>query len=404
MSKGGKAPQAPDYAALARQQGQLNTDAARLAATLNRVNTRGPTGSTTYTQEGDRWTQTTELSPELQALYGGATQRAIGGLGQPVSVAGQPERVSSVTPTAYRSEIAAPDFSGLPEIYKDFSAERQRVEDALYGSATKRLDPQFAQSEESLRARLLNSGIREGSDAWNNEMQRAAWERQDAYADARDRAVAAAGAEQSRLFADALARRQQGVGETQQQFANELARTGLYNDVQDRTFAQGFTNAQLANQTRDAGINEALLLRNQPLQELLQIYGIAAGAGAPAVPQVAGPVPTDIYGAGLDQYNAALEQWNARQARNSNLWNNLLMGGATLGAAAISDRRLKQDIVRVGEAHGLPLYQFRYTFDPSEVHVGVMSDDVRRVRPDAVIVGPDGYDRVDYAALGITFQ
>ena len=68
--------------------------------------------------------------------------------------------------------------------------------------------------------------------------------------------------------------------------------------------------------------------------------------------------------------------------------------------AFVSDRRLKRDIVRVGRlANGLPCYKFRYV-SSSDIYVGVIAQEVLPVVPEAVIVGEDGYMRVDYARLG----
>lgn len=74
--------------------------------------------------------------------------------------------------------------------------------------------------------------------------------------------------------------------------------------------------------------------------------------------------------------------------------------GGILSLASMSDRRLKRDISQIREKlAGLPLYAFRYTFAPAMVQIGVMSDEVREVYPEAVTVADDGYDRVDYDAL-----
>lgn len=71
---------------------------------------------------------------------------------------------------------------------------------------------------------------------------------------------------------------------------------------------------------------------------------------------------------------------------------------------AISDRRLKTDIATVGTTVlGLPLYRFRYRGE-SDVYLGVMAQDVLEVMPDAVVVGPDGFYRVDYGRLGLAFK
>ncbi len=73
-------------------------------------------------------------------------------------------------------------------------------------------------------------------------------------------------------------------------------------------------------------------------------------------------------------------------------------GGSDNGA--ISDRRLKTDIVQVGMLRaGIPLYRFRY-IGRDEVHVGVMAQDVLPVVPEAVITDASGFMRVDYRRLG----
>lgn len=78
------------------------------------------------------------------------------------------------------------------------------------------------------------------------------------------------------------------------------------------------------------------------------------------------------------------------------------IGGGLMGA--FSDRRLKSDINATGKRlpNGLPLYHYRYVWDdPTTRRIGVMSDDVRRVVPDAVWVDPtSGFDKVDYDAIG----
>ncbi|RVK16077.1 tail fiber domain-containing protein [Sinorhizobium medicae] len=66
-----------------------------------------------------------------------------------------------------------------------------------------------------------------------------------------------------------------------------------------------------------------------------------------------------------------------------------------------SDRRLKRDIARLAElANGLGIYRFRYLWS-DEVFVGVMAQEVLEVMPEAVVIGSDGYMRVNYTKLGI---
>lgn len=83
-------------------------------------------------------------------------------------------------------------------------------------------------------------------------------------------------------------------------------------------------------------------------------------------------------------------------------------GPSTLGSVAsavgglasiFSDRRLKRDIERVDEfPDGLGIYAFRYVMGVKRV-LGVMADEVAKLRPWAL--GPEraGYATVDYGAL-----
>ncbi len=68
-----------------------------------------------------------------------------------------------------------------------------------------------------------------------------------------------------------------------------------------------------------------------------------------------------------------------------------------------SDQRLKADIKLVSRlASGLGIYRFRYKWSPVE-YVGVMAQEVAAVTPDAVVTGPAGYLKVDYAKVGFNF-
>jgi Chaperone of endosialidase len=69
-----------------------------------------------------------------------------------------------------------------------------------------------------------------------------------------------------------------------------------------------------------------------------------------------------------------------------------------------SDIQLKHDVVRVGTgADGIALYRFQYNWS-DQVYVGVIAQEVQAARPDAVVRGADGYLRVDYGRIGVSFQ
>jgi hypothetical protein len=152
---------------------------------------------------------------------------------------------------------------------------------------------------------------------------------------------------------------------------------------------------QLLLTGRNQAVSEALLQRNQPLNEII---GLSTGTqiGSPSfggTPQSSMPT-TDFAGLTANNYNQQYAQWQQQQQQN----NSTLGGLFGLGSAAIlaSDRRLKTNIVRIGTAkNGIPLYRFKYR-GIDAVQYGVMSDDVRRMKPAAIVWHPDGFDRVNY--------
>ncbi len=76
------------------------------------------------------------------------------------------------------------------------------------------------------------------------------------------------------------------------------------------------------------------------------------------------------------------------------------VGQAAQSLGRKSDRRLKSEVTRIGTlACGLPVYAYRLEGSPL-FEVGVMADEVARVRPDATWFDPDdGFARVAYERL-----
>jgi hypothetical protein len=165
----------------------------------------------------------------------------------------------------------------------DLSATR----DAVYNQQTQYLDPQFQQGQSDLDSQLANKGIMEGSDAWNRAQNNFALQKQAAYGNARDSAIQAGGAEQSRLFNLGLSARQQGVNEDNALYAgninglNSLKSAGSYTMP---TF-QGTTATNIGN--------------------------------------------VDFMNAAQQAYQGQLGQANAQNASNANLYNGLFSLGNT---------------------------------------------------------------------------
>lgn len=166
-----------------------------------------------------------------------------------------------------------------------------------------------------------------------------------------------------------------------------------YNDAADQfrqSRSSAYNNANLNNFS--SALQSQMALRNQPLNEILALSGGAQlqapqFANTPSA-QMAG---TDVGGIVNSGYANQMTQYNA----NQKVLGGLFDAGANL--FSLSDRRAKKDIKRIGTAdNGLPLYFFRYTSNDMP-QIGFMSDEVREKHPDAVVVGPDGFDRVNYS-------
>lgn len=327
-------PAPPNYAAAAQQTAIGNEASARIAAKANRINQYTPLGSIVYEPgvggDQDRWRSDVSLTPTGQSGFD-QEQRidrslgnvAEGGLGYVQNTLNKPF-----------------DWTNLPG--RNINAG-QTAQDALLA----RIEPQFDRDEESLRTRLINQGITQGSEADSAAME---------------------------------------------QFAR--AKT----DARLQAALRGFN---YGDQARQQAIQEQSFGRNEPLN---MINALRSGTqvqmpsfNAPGMQQaVPGP---DMLGAARGTYDAQLGGYNAQQAGRSNFMDGLFsLGAAGLSAPKFSDRRLKRNIVRVGElASGLPVYDFEY-LDGTPA-TGVMADEAVKLFPDAVHYGDDGYAVVDYARI-----
>ena len=168
-----KAPKAPDPVATAQAQAGVNLSTAITQQNLNLTDQVNPWGTVGYEQTGStrfqdsfgnwvevpRYTQTTTLTPEQQAIFDRAQ-------GAQTNLAG----------------IAEEQSARVSDTLSDpFQFTNQDAADWAYDLGAQRLDPRFAQEEEAMRTRLINSGIREGTAAWDSAMGRFGESKNDAY-------------------------------------------------------------------------------------------------------------------------------------------------------------------------------------------------------------------------------
>lgn len=314
---------APDPVATAAAQTASNKATAVSQAELNNYDKIGPDGSMTYKQIGTnadgtpQFQQTTSLSAPNQAIYDTnlGTKQNIAQIGKDQSA-----KIGSLLGTPFDINTA--------------------VADKINKLGAARLDPRFATQEASLRTNLANSGIQEGSAAWNDAYKNFSQSKNDAY--------------------------------------NQLALTG---------------ESQAAS--------ESIAQRNQPINE---ISALLSGSQVNQPTFAANPqtsvAGTDVAGITQNHYLDANQQAQQAVAGNNAMMGGLFsLGGQALGTAAKfapSDRRLKTDIARVGTLdNGLPVYRYRYKAG-GPIHIGLMADDVEVVHPDAVATMDNGFKAVRY--------
>ena len=114
---------------------------------------------------------------------------------------------------------AAPALPGV----NDFSADRQRIEQALMGRARGELDTRYNQETADFEQQMANQGVDIGSERYQRERTQFDKARNEAYNDANFRAMIAGGDEQSRLFGLGLQARQQSVSEADAMHTSRLA-------------------------------------------------------------------------------------------------------------------------------------------------------------------------------------
>lgn len=447
----------------------LDENGQPLAGTLSPEKEAALRARFTSTTPSDQYTVTTELSPQNQYLYdlskraqttygetaGQQLEAVRGMLSQPFQ--GQPYRdygdnalqVTSGAASSAMDQMATPfsdpgkwssedaatrswqaaskasELAGQP-INTDYNAVRQQAIDA----ANSRLQPQFAQQEDALRTRLLNSGIPEGSEAWNRAYQQMNQSQNDARMQALLNAEALTG--QAIQQTGAL----RGIPLSELGQASALA--SAQGQEATRAFGQAaqarqipFQEAQvlsglstnIANQSAQR-LQQEMAMRAQPINEASALL-TGQQVGTPAAQQVVPTqvAPTDYLGAVNSAYGGQVAGAQSRNQAQQAMMGGLTGLAGTLGGAALlsglfsgggaaaggmgavggalplfaaSDRRLKTDIRRVGETKaGLPIYTYRYK-DGGPTQMGVMAQDVARKKPSAVGDIGGGFLGVDY--------
>lgn len=233
------------------------------------------------------------------------------------------------------SQIGVDQSSKIGDLLKTPFSVNSAIENKIDALGAARLDPQFAREQSALETKLSNQGLQPGSAAWNAAMTQFSQGKNDAY--------------------------------------NQLYLNGSN---------QAFT--------------QSLAERNQPINEVTALMS-GSQVSNPTFQNINEPTIPTTDTAGLINQNYSQQQQNYQQQMSQ--YNQVMGGLFGLGAAGVykfSDRRLKSNIKRIGTAdNGLPIYS--YTMGNRLNEIGLMADDVKKFRPDAVMRMPNGFDAVDYA-------
>jgi hypothetical protein len=193
-------------------------------------------------------------------------------------------------------------------------------------------------------------------------------------------------------------------------FGGDRAGIAAANLANQQGMAYGKTMADIYNQgyTQALGASQADLARQ--LAGGSQMAGLGAqsqqlGLQGAQAKIAAGTMQQQTEQAGKDALINQFMQEKGYPFQVAQFLANVAMGTGTASgsttttvqpASYFSDRRLKEDVERIGEGdNGLPIYKYRYKGEP-ETHIGFMADEVEKVRPDAVGTHSTGYKTVDY--------
>lgn len=198
---------------------------------------------------------------------------------------------------------------------------------------------------------------------------------------------------QDRLFSNQAARGKLGSGDTASALQQQIV--GLGNDLlaRERSALAQSAGTQMQNLAAGAGLSSDLDARR--FNQLLDVVGLGQNAAVlqgNAIQSTGNNITNLLGQIGNAQAAGGIGAANALGQGSQNM---VALGGAL--ASFFSDRRLKCNILPVGNYRQYPAYLYQYKGHGSW-YIGVMAQDVERINPIAVSeVG--GYKLVDYGAL-----
>jgi hypothetical protein len=256
------------------------------------------------------------------------------------------------------------DTSGIPALVggDQLSGLMSQAQQASFNQQKAYLDPQYDQQQHDLENKLTQQGVMQNSDAWNRATNNFGLQRTQAYQNASDNSVAQGLAAENQLygqglssnqnaynqalgagnfansaqaqgFNQSLANAQLGNSANAQQFGQNLSSMGANNAAQSQLYGQAIGNANLSNTARTQDINEIMLQRDNPLNELNSLRN----GSQVTSPQFSGGSsgnisPVDAATQYNNQFNNQMGAYNANTAQSNA---NTQAGISALSAAAM---------------------------------------------------------------------
>jgi hypothetical protein len=309
-SKSGSAPAAPNPGMMAQQQTQSNMQTAAANSYLNAINQTTPYGSLKWNQTGTRqigdghggfnelpeWSVSTELTPQQQKIVD-AQQAAT--LGTSELARDYTSRIRDATAQPFTTN-GMPQVAALPDAPTYDKDYRQHA----YETILQRAQPQQEADQRALQQRLADQGVGLNDPGYQSAMR--------AYS---------SGLNDFRLGADLNAQQSasQDFNTATQGFQNQVQRRGL--TVDDRNRA----------------IQEALMVRNQPINEVSTLLGAGTGVQMPQFQntQQQPIAPTDTMGPQMMAYQAQQNAYNQQLQQSNAAMGGLAGLAGTLGGFAL---------------------------------------------------------------------
>ena len=247
---------------------------------------------------------------------------------------------------------------------------------------------------------LRNQGIVAGMEAYDNEMRIYDWR----WSDIQNKAFLDAQQEQTRIVQLNVIEGRFANDAQNQRSQQQVMRTGFLNQAALQKFEMLRTIADFIEVFRARSMQEQLTARQEPLNELTSLLH----GGQVAQPQFEqfrpghlDPTPVGQYVYQSAQLDMQRYQVQAQQSQSMMGGMFGLAGNLLGGLFAMSDARVKTDVVRLGtDKRGFGWYGFRYLGEhPLAAHIGVMAQEVMRFMPSAVVRRPSGLLLVDYGKV-----